>query len=53
MLIIFGILVMFNPFVKIALTKLTGAFLLIAAILDLTDTMLFRKRAKEIMEIFW
>ncbi len=53
MLIIFGILVMFNPFVKLALPKLTGAFLLVSAALDITDTVLFKKRAKEIMEIFW
>lgn len=53
MLIIFAILVMFNPFVKLALPKLAGAFLLITAALDITDTVLFKNRAEEIMNIFW
>lgn len=53
LLIIFGIMVMFNPFVSLTLTKLAGIFLIICAILDFSDTLLFRKRAKEIMDIFW
>lgn len=53
LLIIFGIMVMFNPFVTLTLTKLVGIFLIIVAILDITDTILFKKRAKEIMDIFW
>ncbi len=51
--IVFGILVLFNPFVKLALIKLIGAFLLIVGILDFTDTFLFKKRADEIKNIFW
>ncbi len=53
LLIIFGIMLMFNPFISLTLTQLAGAFLLIVAVLDFTDTMLFRKRAEEIMNIFW
>ncbi len=53
MLVIFGILVMFNPFISLKLTQLAGAFLLIVSVLDLTDTILFKKRANEIMNIFW
>lgn len=53
LLIIFGIMVMFNPFVTLTLTKLAGIFLIIVAVLDITDTVLFKKRAKEIMDIFW
>ena len=53
LLIIFGILVMFNPFVGLTLTKLAGSFLLVVAVLDITDTILFKKRAQEIMDIFW
>lgn len=50
---IVGILVIFNPFASLTLTKLAGAFLIITGILDFMDTILFRKRSKEIMEIFW
>lgn len=50
---IVGILVIFNPFASLTLTKLAGAFLIITGILDFMDTILFRNRSKEIMEIFW
>ena len=53
LLIVFGILVIFNPFISLTLTKLAGAFLLIVAVLDITDTVLFKKRADEIVDIFW
>lgn len=53
LLIIFGIMVMFNPFVKFTITKLVGAFLLVIAALEITNTILFKKRAKEIRDIFW
>ena len=49
---IVGILVIFNPFASLTLTKLAGAFLIITGILDFMDTILFRNRSKEIMEIF-
>jgi len=52
-LLITGILVIFNPFVTLTLTKLCGAFLIITGVLDFMDTILFKKRSKEIMEIFW
>ena len=50
---IVGILVIFTPFASLTLTKLAGAFLIITGILDFMDTILFRNRSKEIMEIFW
>lgn len=50
---IVGILVIFNPFASLTLTKLAGAFLIITGILDFMDTILVRNRSKEIMEIFW
>lgn len=53
LLLIIGILVIFNPFASLTITKLTGAFLIITGILDFMDTILFKKRSKEIMEIFW
>lgn len=50
---IIGILVIFNPFASLTLTKLAGAFLIITGILDFMDTILFKNRSKEIMDIFW
>lgn len=50
---IVGVLVIFNPFASLTLTKLAGAFLFITGILDFMDTILFKNRSKEIMEIFW
>ena len=50
---IVGIMVIFNPFASLTITKLTGAFLIITGILDFMDTILFKNRSKEIMEIFW
>lgn len=50
---VIGILVVFNPFASLTITKLAGAFLIITGIIDLTDTILFKKRSKEIMDIFW
>lgn len=52
-LIIFGILVIYNPFIQLKLAQLVGVFLLITGILDFSDTLLYRKRAKEITDIFW
>lgn len=48
-----GVLVIFNPFASLTLTKLAGVFLIITGVLDLMDTILFKNRSKEIMEIFW
>ncbi len=48
-----GVLVIFNPFASLTLTKLAGVFLIITGVLDFTDTILFKNRSKEIMEIFW
>ena len=50
---IVGVLVIFNPFASLTLTKLAGAFLIITGILDFMDTILFKNRSKEITEIFW
>lgn len=52
-LVIIGIMLVFNPFASLTLTQLCGAFLIIVGILNVSDTILFKKRAKEIMEIFW
>lgn len=53
LLLIIGVLILFNPFATLTITKLAGIFLLLSGILDFTNTFLFKKRSKEIMEIFW
>ena len=53
LLLIIGILIIFNPFASLTLTRLAGVFLILTGILEFTDTILFKNRAKEIMEIFW
>ena len=52
-LVIIGIMLVFNPFASLTLTQLCAAYLIIVGILNVSDTILFKKRAKEIMEIFW
>lgn len=52
-LVVLGIMVVFNPFSSFTLTQLAGAFLIIIGVLNTSDTILFKRRAKEIMEIFW
>ena len=41
--VILGILLIFNPFAGITITKLAGAFLVIVAIFDLIDTYIIEK----------
>lgn len=49
---IFGILVIVNPFINLYLTEVAGLFLIIYAILDFTNIVLFKKRATEITKLF-
>lgn len=53
MYILFGVLMLINPFSALTITKLVGIFLIISSVLDITDTMLLRKRSEEIVKIFW
>lgn len=53
LIIVFGILIMTNPFASLTVTQLIGIFLIIMAILEVTDSILFKKRANDIMKIFW
>lgn len=53
LLVIIGLLIVFNPFASLSLTQIVGAFLILSGILDFTDTFLFKNRASEIRDIFW
>ena len=51
--IIMGVLVIINPFNKFMLvTKLAGIFIVANGILDIVKILLFKKRAKNIIEVF-
>ena len=41
--IILGVLLIFNPFAGITITKLAGAFLVVVAVFDLIDTYIIQK----------
>ena len=53
LLVILGIMIVFNPFTAFALTQITGAFLIISGVLNLSDAITFKISSKEIMDIFW
>ena len=53
LLVILGIMIVFNPFTAFALTQIAGAFLIISGILNLSDAITFKISSKEIMDIFW
>ena len=53
MLMVFGILVLSNPFSALTVTQVIGTFLVLSSILDITDLVLLKKRANEITKIFW
>lgn len=50
--VLMGVLVSFNPFKSFMLiTRLTGLFLIASGLFDILSSMLFRKRAKVILQI--
>ncbi len=54
MLILFGVLLIANPFESfMTATKLVGVFLILYSILDITDSIMLRKRSEEIVKVFW
>ena len=53
MLILFGILIIVNPFSNLAMTQLIGTFILLSSILDITDIIMLKNRAEKVVKIFW
>ena len=49
---IIGVLLIFNPFVQLYITKVVGIFLVLYVILDFTNSILLKKRSKEILKTF-
>ena len=54
MLILFGVLLIANPFESfMTATKLVGVFLILYSVLDITTSIMLRRRSDEIVKIFW
>lgn len=53
MLAIFGVLLLTDSFTALSLHMLIGIFMVLLSILELTSSLLVRKRAEEIVSIFW
>ncbi len=52
--VIIGIIMLVNPFGSaLKINQLVGAFLIIIGVLDFQNTFMFKKRTKEIIDIFW
>jgi len=50
--ILFGLMVILNPFSKLILVEVIGLFLIVYGVIDLTDVILLKKRAKSFIKIF-
>lgn len=48
-----GVILIINPFSTLTLSQTVGVFLLIASVLDITDTFMLLKRADKVLDIFW
>lgn len=49
---IMGILLIFNPFIQLYITQAVGTFLCLYSVLDFTNSILLKKRSKEILKTF-
>ncbi len=52
-LLVLGIVLIVNPFSYVQIAQVIGAFLIISSALKLSDLVLFKKRANNIIKIFW
>lgn len=50
--IIFGLMAILNPFAKLVIVEVIGLFLAVYGIIDLTDSILLKKRAKNFINNF-
>lgn len=48
-----SLIFMFSSFITITITRVIGIFLICSSVLNIMDVMLFKKRSKEIVKIFW
>ena len=50
-LMIFGIMLLFNPFTTMVITKVVGMFILLYNLINLNDLVLFKRKEKKIVEL--
>jgi uncharacterized membrane protein HdeD (DUF308 family) len=52
-ILILGLILLFNPFSHLTVTRVVGIFLILSSILRISDAILFKKRKDDIIDIFW
>ena len=50
LLMLLGIMLIFNPFTTIVITQIVGTFILLDNIINLNDLVLLRRNSKKIIE---
>lgn len=53
LLVIFGVLLFFDIFTAIDLTKLIGIFIILTSLLDIINLIMIKNKREEITKIFW
>lgn len=54
LLIVIAIILLINPFkAGLTINQIVGAYLMLLSVVDASNTFMFNKRTKEIMDIFW
>ena len=53
LLVVIGILTIVNPFAKLTITKLCGAFIFLSSVLELQNMVMIRNNAENMVSIFW
>lgn len=51
--VLIGLILIFCESSSISLTKIIGGFIIISSVLSIMGTLLFKKRANQIIKIFW
>lgn len=50
--VLFGLMVILNPFSKLVLVEVIGLFMLVYGVIDLTNIILIKRRAKDFIKLF-
>ena len=52
-IVVLGILTIINPFGSLEVTQVIGLFLMLSAVLCITNDIILKKRVSEVVKIFW
>ncbi len=52
-IVVLGILTIINPFGSLEVTQVIGLFLMLSAVLCITNDIILKKRLSEVVKIFW